>query len=189
MINEDLQLILVEAEEHMGKSIEHLRHELISIRAGRATPTMLENVKVEYYGSITPLSQMASIGAPQADLLVVQPWDTSALADIEKAILASNLGLNPSNDGGMIRLPVPPLSEERRRELVKVARSVGEDAKVSIRNVRRQAKDDIKKTQESENLQEDMRYEAEEELQTMTDKHIEKASALLDHKEKEIMEV
>ncbi|MGA1493983.1 MAG: ribosome recycling factor [Rhodothermales bacterium] len=189
MIHEDLQLILAEAEENMDKSIEHLRHELMSIRAGRATPTMLENVKVDYYGSITPLSQMASISAPQADLLVVQPWDTSALGQIEKAIQASNLGLNPSNDGGMIRLPVPPLSEERRRELVKVARSVGEEAKISIRNVRRQAKDDIKKTQESEKLPEDMRYEAEEELQAMTDKHTEKVSSLMDHKEKEVMEV
>jgi len=189
MIHEDLQLILEDADEHMDKSIEHLRHEMMSIRAGRATPTMLENVKVDYYGSITPLNQMASVSAPQPDLLVVQPWDRSALNDIEKAIQASNLGLNPSNDGGMIRLPVPPLSEERRKELVKAARAIGEDTKVSIRNVRRNAKDDIKKTQEAENLQEDMRYEAEEQLQVMTDKHTEKVDALLDHKEKEIMEV
>ena len=109
--------------------------------------------------------------------------------DIEKAIQSSNLGLNPSNDGGMIRLPVPPLSEERRRDLVKAARSLGEETKISIRNVRRHAKDDIKKTQESENLQEDMRYEAEDTLQKMTDNHTEKVDKLLDHKEKEVMEV
>ena len=114
MIHEELELILEDASEHMAKSIDHLRQELMSIRAGRATPSMLENVKVDYYGSITPLSQMASINAPQADLLVVQPWDASALADIEKAIQSANLGLNPSNDGAMIRLPVPPLSEDRR---------------------------------------------------------------------------
>lgn len=189
MIHEDLELILEDASEHMDKSIEHLRHELMSIRAGRATPAMLENIRVDYYGSSTPLSQMASISAPQADLLVVQPWDATALGDIEKAIQASNLGLNPSNDGGMIRLPVPPLSEERRRELVKAARSIGEEAKISIRNVRRHAKDDIKKTQESEKLQEDMRYEAEDRLQGMTDDHTKKVDSLLDHKENEIMEV
>lgn len=189
MIHEDLQLILDDASEHMDKSIEHLRHELMAIRAGRATPAMLENVKVDYYGSITPLNQMASVNAPQPDLLIVQPWDKSALGEIEKAIQASNLGLNPSNDGQMIRLPVPPLSEERRRDLVKAAKALGEETKISIRNVRRSAKDDIKKTQEEEKLQEDMRYEAEEELQAMTDKHTERVDTLLNHKENEIMEV
>ena len=154
MIHEELELILEDASEHMAKSIDHLRQELMSIRAGRATPSMLENVKVDYYGSITPLSQMASINAPQADLLVVQPWDASALADIEKAIQSANLGLNPSNDGAMIRLPVPPLSEDRRRDLVKAARTRGEDAKVAVRNVRRHAKDHVKSTQNEENLPE-----------------------------------
>jgi ribosome recycling factor len=177
MIHEDLQLILEDASEHMDKCIEHLRHEMVSIRAGRATPAMLENVRVEYYGTSTPLSQMASINAPQPDLLVVQPWDATALKDIEKAIMASNLGLNPANDGALIRLPVPPLSEERRRDLAKLAKTVAEDAKVAIRNVRRSAKDEIKKTQEAEKLQEDMRYEAEDELQQMTDKHV--AGALM----------
>ncbi len=189
MIHEELQLILDDASEHMDKTIEHLRHELMSIRAGRATPSMLENVRVDYYGSTTPLNQMASINAPQPDMLIVQPWDATALADIEKAILSANLGLNPSNDGAMIRLPVPPLSEERRRDLVKAARTRGEEGKVSIRNIRRHAKDHIKSTQADENLQEDMRYEAEDQLQKMTDKHIEKVDSLLNHKEAEIMEV
>ena len=189
MIHEELELILEDASEHLAKSIDHLRQELMSIRAGRATPSMLENVKVDYYGSITPLSQMASINAPQADLLVVQPWDASALADIEKAIQSANLGLNPSNDGAMIRLPVPPLSEDRRRDLVKAARTRGEDAKVAVRNVRRHAKDHVKSTQNEENLPEDMRFEAEDTLQAMTDKNIGKVDSLLDHKEAEIMEV
>lgn len=189
MVHEDLQLILDDASEHMDKSMEHLGHELTSIRAGRATPAMLDNVKVNYYGSITPLNQMASINAPQPDLLVVQPWDTSALADIEKAIMSANLGLNPSNDGTMIRLPVPPLSEERRRELVKAARSKGEDAKIAIRNVRRHAKDHVKSTQADEKLPEDMRFEAEETLQAMTDKYIGKIDSYLEHKEAEVMEV
>ncbi|NNF04233.1 MAG: ribosome recycling factor [Rhodothermales bacterium] len=189
MIHEDLKLILEEADEQMDKSVEHLRAELRSIRAGRATPSMLENVKVDYYGSQTPLSQMASVSAPQADLLIVQPWDRSVLDDIEKAILTADLGLNPNNDGEMIRLPVPPLSEERRKELAKTAHTRGEEAKISVRNVRRSAKDMIKTTQQEENLQEDMRYEAEERLQELTDGHTALIDKLMEKKEKEIMAV
>lgn len=189
MISDEFQMILDDAKETMDKSMEHLRHELMSIRAGRAAPSMLENVRVDYYGSNTPLSQMASISAPQPDLLVVQPWDSSVLGEVEKAIQAANLGLNPSNDGAMIRLPVPPLSEDRRRDLVKAARARGEEAKISVRNVRRQAKEMIKSTQKEEKLSEDMMYEAEELLQSMTDNHVERIDKLLDHKEEEIMEV
>jgi ribosome recycling factor len=189
MIHEDLELILEDASEGMDKCIEHLRHEMVSIRAGRATPSMLENVRVEYYGSVTPLSQISSINAPQHDLLVVQPWDASALGAIEKAIMAANLGLNPSNDGALIRLPVPPLSEERRRDLAKGAKAKGEDAKIAIRGVRRNAKEMIKSTQKEEKLPEDMAYEAEETLQAMTDKHIAKIESIMAHKEAEIMEV
>lgn len=189
MISESLQLILEDASEHMDASIEHLLGELKTIRAGRATPAMLENIRVDYYGSITPLNQMASISSPQSDLLVVQPWDRSALGEVEKAIQSANLGLNPSNDGSLIRLPVPPLSQERRVELAKAARIRGEDAKIAIRNVRRNSKEEIKKAQADENLPEDMQYEAEEQLQQLTDKHITKIDKLLDHKEAEIMEV
>lgn len=189
MLDENIELVLEDAREHMDKTLEHLRVDLYSIRAGRATPTMLEGIRVEYYGSRTPLQQMASINAPQPDLLVVQPWDRSALNAIEKAIQSANLGLNPANDGHIIRLPVPPLSEERRRSLVKMARSRGEDAKIAIRNVRRHAKDQIKSTQEEHNLSEDMRYMAEEQLQQMTDDHVARIDALLDRKEAEIMEV
>ncbi len=189
MIHEDLELILEDASEGMDKCIEHLRHEMVSIRAGRATPAMLENVRVEYYGSISPLNQIASINAPQHDLLTVQPWDASALGAIEKAIMAANLGINPGNDGVLIRLPVPPLSEERRRDLAKTARAKGEDAKIAVRGVRRNAKEMIKSTQKEEKLSEDMMYEAEETLQAMTDKHITKIEGLMAHKEAEIMEV
>lgn len=189
MLDEELQLILDDAKEHMDKTLEHLRTELNAIRAGRASPSMVENVRVDAYGSSTPINQLASISAPQADLIVVQPWDRSLLSDIERAIMAENLGLNPSNDGAIIRIPVPPLSEERRRELVKTARSKGEDAKISIRNIRRSAKDMLKSTQEEESLSEDMRYWAEEQLQEATDKHTDRIDAALERKEKEIMEV
>ncbi len=189
MLDDSLKLILEDASETMDKALDHLRGELTTIRAGRASPAMLEQVKVDYYGTQTPLNQMASVGAPQPDLIVIQPWDTSALQEIEKAIMSANMGFNPSNDGSVIRIPVPPLSEERRKDLVKTARARGEDAKIAVRNIRRHAKDDIKNTQESENLQEDMRFEAEEKLQELTDKHVEKIDEYLDRKEAEIMEV
>ena len=189
MIHEKLTSILDDAREHMEKSFEYLLSELKSIRAGRATPAMLENVRVNYYGSQTPLNQMASVNAPQPDLLVVQPWDRSTLADIEKAIQVANLGLNPSNDGSVIRLPVPPLSEERRRDLVKSTHTRGEEAKVAIRNIRRHAKDHIRSSQKEDNLPEDMQYEADDQLQKLTDDFADKVDSLLSRKEAEIMEV
>ncbi len=189
MLDELLELILEDAREHMEKTMDFLRSELNAIRAGRATPSMLQNVRVEYYGTQTPLNQMASIGAPQPDLLVVQPWDRSSLAAIEKAIIAENLGLNPANDGTIIRVPVPSLSEERRRDLVKSARARGEDAKIAIRNIRRHAKDEIKTTQEQESLSEDMRYMAEERLQSLTDEFVGLVDKVLARKEEDIMEV
>jgi ribosome recycling factor len=189
MFDESIKLILDEAEASMDKTIDHLRSELHTIRAGRATPAMLDGVKVDYYGSLTPLNQMASLSAPQADLIVVQPWDRSSLGAIERAIAAANLGLNPSNDGQLIRIPVPPPTEERRRDLAKTARGRGEDAKIAIRNIRRSAKDEVKSIQQEEKLSEDMRFEAEDVIQKMTDKHIEHIEQLLDRKEAEIMEV
>ncbi len=187
--NEHLQLILDDAREHMEKSLAHLRTELATLRAGRATPAMLEDVRVEYYGTMTPLMQLASITAPQPDLLIVQPWDRSALGAIERAIINANLGLNPSNDGNLIRIPIPPLSEERRKELVRAARIRAEEARVAIRNIRRHAKDHIKKAKEEEHLPEDLCHAAEEELQKLTDTYIEKVNQLLERKEAEIMEV
>ncbi|MEZ4700554.1 MAG: ribosome recycling factor [Rhodothermales bacterium] len=189
MVDEMIKMVLDDAEDKMNRAMEHLRHELSSIRAGRATPAMLEHIRVTYYGANTPLNQMANVSAPQPDLLVVQPWDRSALNDIEKAIIAANIGVMPSNDGVIIRVPVPPLSEERRRDLAKTARTRGEDARVAVRNIRRHVKDEIKSLQQDENLPEDMRYEAEEKLQGMTDRHIESIDKLLQRKEEEIMEV
>ena len=189
MLDELIELILEDAREHMDKTLAHLQGELNAIRAGRASPAMLQNVRVDYYGTQTPLNQMASVNAPQPDLLVVQPWDSSALAAIEKAILSENLGLNPSNDGSLIRVPVPPLSEERRKSLVKTARARGEDAKIALRNIRRHAKDEIKSTQESEGLSEDMRYLAEDQLQEMTNQYGGKVDKILERKQEEIMEV
>jgi ribosome recycling factor len=189
MLDESIQILLDEAEENMQKTLDHLRTELNAIRAGRASPAMLETVRVEFYGSVMPLNQMASVSAPQTDLLVVQPWDRSSLGAIERAIIAANLGMNPSNDGGMIRIPVPPPSEERRRDLARTARHRGEEAKIAIRNVRRHIKDEIKSVQQEEKLSEDMRFAGEERLQKITDEFVGRVDALLDRKEVEIMEV
>ena len=188
-MDETLQILLDDAATHMGKALEHLRHELHTLRAGRATPAMLDGVRVEYYGSHTPLNQMASVSAPQADLLVVQPWDRSALGAIEKAIRAANLGLNPGNDGQLIRIPVPTPTEERRRELVKAARHKGEDAKVAIRNVRRTTREELKSTVDDMKLSEDLLALAEDRLQKLTDQHVHRVDEVLTKKEAEVMEV
>lgn len=187
MLDELLELILEDARDHMNKTVAHFNSELSAIRAGRASPAMLKNVRVNYYGSLTPLNQMATVSAPQPDLLVVTPWDGSALKNVERAILTGNLGLNPSNDGMIIRVPIPPLSEERRRSLVKSARRCAEEAKVAVRNIRRNAKDEVKSTQASENLSEDMRYLAEDRLQQDTNAFVEKIGGILARKEAEIM--
>lgn len=189
MLHEHIKKVIDEASSTMDKAFEHLVQELHSVRAGRATPAMIENVKVDVYGTQMPLNQVASVSAPQADLLVVQAWDASSLEAIEKAIMSASMGLNPSNDGAVVRVPVPPLSEERRRDLVKTAKVRGEEAKVAIRNIRRHAKDDVKSVQKKENLPEDMLYEGEETVQRITDSHIDKIDKLLSAKEAEIMEV
>lgn len=189
MVDPHIKELLSEAEDHMGKSMEWLRQELNSIRAGRASPSMVENVRIDYYGSQTPLNQIASISAPQPDLIIVQPWDRSALEAVEKGIMVANMGLNPSNDGTLIRIPVPPLSEERRRDLVKTAKGRGEEAKIGIRNIRRDIKDRIKKVAEEEHISEDMEYEGEERLQEITDHYTEAVDKLIERKEGEIMEV
>ena len=189
MLDELLELILLESTDQMERSLKHLNKELLSIRAGRATPAMLENVRVEFYGSISPLNQVSTVSAPQPDLLVVTPWDKSVISAIEKAVQSANLGLNPSNDGTLIRIPIPPLTEERRIELCKRVRQVGEQAKVSIRNIRRGAKEELKSTQETEKLSEDMRYHAEEQLQKETDRFVAAIDKVLHQKEADIMEV
>lgn len=189
MIDDLLKMILDDAREQMHHSLEHLASEMDTIRAGRANPAMLDGVRVEAYGSQMPLNQVASVSAPASDLLVVQPFDRSTLNDIERGIMAANIGLNPTNDGTLIRIGVPPLTEERRRELAKTAKSRTEEAKVSIRNVRKNAKNDLQKTTKEEHLSEDMEYEAEDRLQKLTDEMSARADAMLEKKEKDIMTV
>ncbi|NLY66338.1 MAG: ribosome recycling factor [Tissierellia bacterium] len=178
-----------ESEERMKKTIEIYKEELKSIRAGRANPALLDQISVDYYGTRTPLKQVASITAPEPRLLVVQPWDVNLIPIIEKEILKSDLGLNPSNDGKVIRLPIPLLTEERRKELVKLVKKSCENAKISIRNIRRETIDVIKKMEKNKELSEDDRKAAENETQKITDKYIEMIDELTKKKEEELLEV
>ncbi len=189
MLADQFTLVLDDAQGTMQKSLEHLTAEFGHIQAGRAAASMLDGVRVEAYGSYMPINQVATVSAPQHDLVMVQPWDRAMLKAVERGISDANLGLNPTNDGNVIRLSIPPLTEERRRDLAKTARGKAEDAKVAIRNVRRDAKDQIKRAYESDKLPEDMRFEAEEQLQKHTDAHIAKIDAMLQKKEQEIMAV
>lgn len=182
------QSIKKSAEERMEKAIGSLKKELASLRAGRATPALLDRVQVEYYGSMTPVNQLANINTPDSRTIIIQPWDKSSVAAIEKAILKSELGLTPSNDGAAIRLSIPPLTEERRGELVKMTKKYGEEAKVAIRNIRRDANDDIKKLEKS-SISEDESRRHQEDIQKSTDKYIAEIDKVLVGKEKEIMEV
>ncbi|MBK7965029.1 MAG: ribosome recycling factor [Bacteroidetes bacterium] len=184
----DIKSILAHMEDHMHKAITHLEVELNKIRAGKASPAMLDGVMVDYYGAMTPLSQVASINTPEARTLVIQPWEKSLIKAIEKAIIDSNLGLAPSNDGIMIRISVPPQSEDRRKDLVKRAKAEGEHAKVGIRNLRRDANDNIKKLQKA-GLPEDLAKDGEAKSQKITDDYITKVDKHLDAKEKDIMTI
>ena len=185
----ELQPYLDEANEKMEGAKSFLKRELAHIRAGKATPALLDGIKVEYYGTQTPLNQLANISAPDPRLLTVEPFDKSSIRQIEKSIMTSGLGLNPNNDGTLIRIPLPVLSEERRKDLVKVSRDKAEEARVSIRNTRREIKDEIKKIVKEESLPEDSRFEAEDELQKLTDSYISGVEQMLKDKEEEIMTV
>lgn len=178
-----------EAAEKMGKTINVYKEELQSIRAGRANPTLLDRMTVDYYGQSTPLKQVASISAPEPRLLVIQPWDATLIPIIEKEIQKSDLGINPSNDGKLIRLQIPQLTEERRLELIKVVKKNGEQAKVAIRNTRRDGIDKIKKLEKDKNLPEDQRKSAEDEMQKLTDKYILEVDAITSNKEEELLEI
>ena len=184
----EIKPILDQMQDHMQKAISHLEAELVKIRAGKATPSMLDGVMVDYYGSMTPLNQVANINTPEARTIQIQPWEKGLIRNIEKAIMDANLGLTPANDGQMIRITVPPLSEERRKDLVKRAKAEGEQAKVSIRNLRRDANEGIKKAQKN-GLPEDMAKDAEAKTQKITDDFISKVDKHLETKEKEIMTV
>lgn len=187
-MTEDAKLVLQDAEESMEKSILHLDREFQKLRAGKASPQMLEGVKVEYYGTLTPLEQTANINTPDPRQIIIQPWDKSILGEIEKAIMAANLGFNPKNEGEILRIIVPPLTEERRLEMVKKAKSEAENARVSVRNVRRSA-NEMAKDLEKEGLPEDEAKKLQDDVQKLTDKFIEKIDELLDLKEKDIMTV
>ncbi len=176
-------------EEKMNKTINVLKEELHSIRAGRANPALLDRITIDYYGTETPLKQIASISAPEARLLVIQPYDASAIQNIEKAIMQSDLGLNPSNDGKLIRLAIPMLTEERRKSLLKIVKKTGEDAKVAIRNERREANDKLKKLHKNNELTEDDLKRCEDDIQELTNKYTNVIDELISKKEKEIMEV
>lgn len=178
-----------EAEEKMGKTISVYKEDLQSIRAGRANPAILDRLTVDYYGQITPLKQVASVSAPEPRLLVIQPWDAKLIPLIEKEIQKSDLGINPSNDGKLIRLLIPQLTEERRFELIKVVKKNGEAAKVAIRNTRRDAIDKIKKMEKNKELAEDDRKSAEEEMQKITDKYVLEVDAVTSNKEEELLEI
>lgn len=183
------QTVLKDMEERMSKAIAALKKELATLRAGRATPAMLDKVVVDYYGTPTPISQLANINAPEPRLLQIQPWDKSALKDIDKAINQSDLGLVPTNDGVMIRIVIPPLTEERRKELVKVANKDGEEAKVAVRNIRRDANDEIKKLEKAGEISEDESKRHQETIQKTTDKFIAEIDKVVKDKEKDILEV
>ena len=183
---EELDFIVEEAKDQMQKALEHLEKELTKLRAGKASPAMLSTVRFDYYGNSTPLSQAANIGTPDARTFTVQPWEKNLIPEMEKAIVNANLGFAPSNNGDMIIINIPPVTEERRKELAKLAKAEAENAKVSIRNARKDANNDVKK---EENASEDLIKQYEDKIQTLTDQFVKSADEILAVKEKEIMTV
>ena len=180
---------LQELEERMKKSISVFEQNLSEIRAGRANPAILNKISIEYYGVQTPINQVAGISVPEARTIVIQPWDASALKNIEKAILASDIGLNPNNDGKVIRLTFPELTEERRKDLVKDIKKIAEEARVSIRAIRRDGMDDAKNRQKTSKISEDEKADLEDKIQKLTDKYVAEIDKILENKEKDIMSI
>ncbi len=189
MSDETIDLLLEDARERMAKSVESFRHELGSVRTGRASPALLDRVVVDYYGAATPLKQLATVSAPEARLLTIQPYDKSSIKAIERSILESDVGLTPNNDGNVIRLAVPELTEDRRRQLVKVARNIAEESRVAIRNVRRDVMHDLRELKNDGEIGSDDEHRAEVELQKVTDGRIHDLDEVLGHKEADILEV
>jgi ribosome recycling factor len=184
-----IEEFLADAERRMDSSIEHTRHEFNSVRTGRASPALLDRISIDYYGTQTPLKNMATIGAPEARLLTVQPYDPSQIRAVEKAIQESDLGLTPSNDGKLIRLPIPQLTEERRKELVRLVRRYAEEGRVAVRNVRRDVMRHLEELVRNGDVGDDEERRAETQVQKLTDDHVKRIDELLKHKEAEIMEV
>ncbi len=189
MSSELIDELLGDARNRMTKSVDATRHEFGSVRTGRASPALLDRIQVDYYGAITPLKQLATVSAPEARMLTIQPYDKSSIKAIERAILESDVGLTPSNDGALIRLVVPELTEERRRQLVKVVRHIAEEGRVAIRNVRRDVMHDLRELKEAGETGQDDEHRAEQDLQKVTDARIAELDELLKAKEEEILEV
>jgi ribosome recycling factor len=187
-MTEESELLLQETEDQMNKSVQYLEKELHKLRTGKATPQMLEGIRINYYGVPTPIEQTANISTPDARQIIVQPWDKSIISDIDKAIMAANLGLNPKNEGEVLRIIVPPLTEERRRDLVKKAKAEAENARISVRNIRRSS-NDMAKDLEKEGVPEDEVKKLQEEIQKFTDKFIDLVDKIVAQKEKDIMTV
>ncbi len=181
--------VFQDCEEKMQNAIEAMRREFAKLRTGKATPALLEGLRVDAYGSQTPINQVGTVGAPEPRLLVVQPWDKGLIGAIEKAIQSSDLGLNPMNDGQVVRVPIPALTEERRRDLVKICKGYGEDGRVAVRNARRDANDSLKKGQKAGDLTEDDEKRGHDKVQTLTDKFVKEIDDLVGTKEQEILEI
>ncbi len=181
--------LLTEAENNMKKSVEVMKKELATLRAGRATPALVDKVTVDYYGTPTPLTQLSNVSAPEPRLLVIQPWDKNVMADVERAILKSDLGITPTNDGNVIRLAIPQLTEERRTELVKVVKKKAEEGRVAVRNIRRDVNDKLKAQEKNGDISEDGLRNLQNDVQKLTDKYVKEIDQLLASKEKEIMTV
>jgi ribosome recycling factor len=181
--------VISRTEDKMKKTLEVLADDFSTLRTGRASAALFDKIKVDYYGQASPLSQVATVSVPEARLVVIQPWDKNLLSEIEKAIQRSELSVNPSNDGKVIRINFPPLTEERRKELVKIAKNMAEQSRVAVRNLRRDANEDLKKLQKNSEITEDEEKKGAEDTQKLTDRYIDEIGKLLDKKEKEIMEV
>ncbi len=181
--------VLNSSKDKMDKSILALRGELTKVRTGRASTSLLDDIRVDYYGTPTPLNQVATLGVPESRLITIAPWDGSIIPLIEKAILGSDLGLTPSNDGKLVRLPIPALTEERRKEMVKLVKKFGEESKIGIRHVRREAMDQLKALEKEKKITEDDHKHLDKEIQKLTDSYVQKVDEALAHKEKEVMEV
>jgi ribosome recycling factor len=181
--------LLADARGRMAKSVDSIRHEFGSVRTGRASPALLDRISVDYYGTSTPLKQLATLSAPEPRLLTIQPYDKTSIKAIERAILESDIGLTPSNDGNLIRLAVPELTEERRKQLVRVVRQIAEEGRVAIRNIRRDVMHDLRELKEAGEAGSDDEHRAEVELQKVTDARVQELDELLKHKEEEILEV
>jgi ribosome recycling factor len=181
--------IKADATERMNKAVDATGHELAKIRTGKATTALLDGIRVEYYGNTVPLNQAATLAVPEPRLITVQPWEKSMAPEISKAIMKGDLGLNPVTDGNIIRIPIPPLNEERRKDLVKLVKKLAEEGRIAIRNIRRDANDHLKKAEKDKEISEDEHHRAADEIQTMTDEHIAEIEELVEKKEKEVMEV